>query len=713
MSIQRAGLRSVLVAAIATLLLPAAITGASATAPSVGAVAVDPSDALTIYAGTTAGVYKTTDGGERWMLIAPQLQGVHTLLIDPTMPSTLVAGVGARGVFRSRDGGATWTSIGVSYWWMPTLTMDPQTGTLYTTVDEFGVLRWDSDQELWIGVFSVLQWLPAEYGWTYCVAVQGPALYVGVFYGTWDVAATAVYSSLNGMSFTELDTYPPTDSVPVDVIALDPANPRTAYASVSAGLFKTTDGGATWSRSSSLGSGVRNIIVDPNRSNTVYAVFASGVAKSDDGGLSWMSAHASLTETLLALGASGDVPAFAIDPQTPGTLYAGTAAGVFRTTDGGSHWAQTGLMPQAALASLSIAPTSVISGNAAIATVTLTAPQTSDVSVALSSSDAALATVPPSVTVPAGATSATFAVSTSPVFTSATIEIRASLGDATRLASLLLHAQTSIRDVLVGPPVVGGKPAAGTVYMTRAPGSTEAVEVTLASSNPAVASVPASVIVPGDMTWADFPISTSPVASTTAVTLSATYRSTKSAVHTIRAAVVSSVALSPASVRAGSSSNGIVTLTGVAPSGGTEVAFSSSNPGTATVLASVTVAAGQTSANFAVSTGVCAFGSATISATSAGVTESAVLTVTSAVDYVTVQQAQYVAGKRELRLDVTSTSTTATLSAFVTSSGAWIGQLTNSGAGSYRGRFVWPVNPQNVTVRSSSCGSAAARVTSN
>src|SRR3954467_8828899 len=162
MSIQRAGLRSVLVAAIATLLLPAAITGASATAPSVGAVAVDPSDALTVYAGTTAGVYKTTDGGERWMLIAPQLQGVHTLLIDPTMPSTLVAGVGERGVFRSTDAGATWPSIGVSYWWMPTLTMEPQPGTLYTTVDEFGVLRWDSDQEQWIGVFSVLQWLPAE-----------------------------------------------------------------------------------------------------------------------------------------------------------------------------------------------------------------------------------------------------------------------------------------------------------------------------------------------------------------------------------------------------------------------------------------------------------------------------------------------------------------------------------------------------------------------
>ena len=35
----------------------------------------------------------------------------------------------------------------------------------------------------------------------------------------------------------------------------------------------------------------------------------------------------------------GSVPALAIDPKTPSTLYAGTAcAGVFKSTDGGAHW---------------------------------------------------------------------------------------------------------------------------------------------------------------------------------------------------------------------------------------------------------------------------------------------------------------------------------------------------------------------------------------
>jgi uncharacterized delta-60 repeat protein len=363
------------------------------------------------------------------------------------------------------------------------------------------------------------------------------------------------------------------------------------------------------------------------------------------------------------------------------------------------------------LASLSIAPTSVISGEAATGTVTLAVAQTSDVSVALIGDDAAFAAVPPSVTVPAGSTSVTFAVSTIPVFTTTGIEIRASLGDATRYASLLLHAQTSLSDVLVDPSVVGGNRAAGTVCLARAPGSTEAVEVTLASSNPAVASVPASAIVPADVACAGFAVSTSSVAATTTVTISATYRTTKSAVHTIRAATISSVTLSPAAVPAGSPSNGMVTLTGVAPPGAAVVALSSSNPATATVLASVTVAAGQTSANFTVSTGVCASGSVIISVTSAAVTKSAALAVTSAADTVTIQRAQYSTGRRELRVEGMSTRPTAILDVFVTSSAIRIGALTNVGGGDYAGRFTWPANPQNITVRSTLCGSATSQVT--
>jgi hypothetical protein len=497
---------------------------------------------------------------------------------------------------------------------------------------------------------------------------------------------------------------------------LDPANPRTAYDSVGAdGLFKTTDGGATWSRSSSIGSGVRNIIVEPNRSNTVYAVFASGVAKSDDGGMSWMSAHASLTETLLALGVSPGVQGFAIDPQTPDTLYAGTAIGVFKTTDGGSHWARTGLMQQAALASLSIAPTSVISGDAAIATVMLAATQTSDVSIALSSGDVTLATVPPDVTVPAGSTSATFVVSTNPVFTSANVLIRASLGDATRYASFLLHARTSVRSVLVDASVLGGNRAAGTVYLTRAPESIEPVEVRLTSSNAAVASVPLSVTIPAEGTSAVFTVTTAVVGTATPVSISATYQTTAAGVITVNPppSVLASLTLNPPSINAGSSSMGTVTLTSGAPAGGASISVSNfQQPAViATLPSSVTIPQGATSANFTVLTSTCASGSATISVTSAGVTKSAALTVTSPADTVTIQRAQYFSGKRELSVEGMSTRSTAMLEVFVTSSATRIGALTNVGGGNYAGRFTWPVNPQNITVRSTLCGSTTSQLT--
>ena len=80
-------------------------------------------------------------------------------------------------------------------------------------------------------------------------------------------------------------------------------------------------------------------------------------------------------------------------------------------------------------------------------------------------------------------------------------------------------------------------------------------------------------------------------------------------------------------------------------------------------------------------------------------------------DKVTVQRADYFTSKRELRVEVNDSSSTATLRAYVTATGALIGTLTNSGGGKYKGQFGVPSNPQNVTVRSSLGGSASKAVT--
>jgi hypothetical protein len=62
----------------------------------------------------------------------------------------------------------------------------------------------------------------------------------------------------------------------------------------------------------------------------LYAGTAGGVFKSTDGGLAWVAASSGLGNT--------DVAALAVDPATPATIYAGTAGGVFKTLDGGVTW---------------------------------------------------------------------------------------------------------------------------------------------------------------------------------------------------------------------------------------------------------------------------------------------------------------------------------------------------------------------------------------
>ena len=242
----------------------------------------------------------------------------------------------------------------------------------------------------------------------------------------------------------------------------------------------------------------------------------------------------------------------------------------------------------------------------------------------------------------------------------------------------------------------------------------------LSSSNPAAASVPLSVTVPPDETLAPFTITTTAVGAATPVTISATYRTTASAVIVVNPtpAVLDSLTLKPTSVNAGTSSTGTVTLTAAAPAGGVSLSLSSNQQpeGVALLPSSVTVPQGVTSATFIVTTFRCKPGSAAISATYAGTTRSADLTVAPTTsDAVTIQRARYQPRQRTLKVDATSTDWTAHLSVYVWSGGqigSYIGELGNPRRGSYQGQFSpLSVYPPSIIVMSTSCGLAAATAT--
>jgi hypothetical protein len=103
--------------------------------------------------------------------------------------------------------------------------------------------------------------------------------------------------------------------------------------------------------------------------------------------------------------------------------------------------------------------------------------------------------------------------------------------------------------------------------------------------------------------------------------------------------------------------------------------------------------------------------SAIITASLNGTSRSATLTINPpGTDTVSIIRAEYDSGQHRLRVEATGTRATATLQVFVTSSGQLIGTLSNDGGGRFRGEFSWPVNPQNITVRSNFGGQATRAV---
>ncbi|HEY4118141.1 MAG TPA: MYXO-CTERM sorting domain-containing protein [Byssovorax sp.] len=115
-------------------------------------------------------------------------------------------------------------------------------------------------------------------------------------------------------------------------LVIDPTNPQVLYVGYSAGgVWKSTDGGATWSalgdQQASLAIG--SIAVDPTNPQTIYAgtgedalfagFYGAGLLRSDDGGGSWTTVGASTFTGVT-------IPRLLVDPTT-GDLYAGTIFG--------------------------------------------------------------------------------------------------------------------------------------------------------------------------------------------------------------------------------------------------------------------------------------------------------------------------------------------------------------------------------------------------
>jgi photosystem II stability/assembly factor-like uncharacterized protein len=75
----------------------------------VNGIVVDPTNSDVVYAGTTDGLYKSTDQAEHWTKVGGSIQHAYisAIQLDPTNPSILYMATSDR-VQKSEDGGQTW-----------------------------------------------------------------------------------------------------------------------------------------------------------------------------------------------------------------------------------------------------------------------------------------------------------------------------------------------------------------------------------------------------------------------------------------------------------------------------------------------------------------------------------------------------------------------------------------------------------------------------
>jgi photosystem II stability/assembly factor-like uncharacterized protein/Tol biopolymer transport system component len=306
-------------------------------------LATDPATSGTVYAGTaTAGVFKTTNGGGGWTPMSTGLTDLTAcaLAIDPATPTTLYAGTND-GVFASLDGGGSWAArrAGLTTLRVSRLAIDPLAPTTLYAGSDVGVFRSLDSGASWVARNAGLTNLNVR---TIAVDPVTPTtLYAGVLgpsgFGGGPPAGGVFKSTDGGASWAPSRVG--IETLTIQTVLVDPVAPTTVYAAAApfgvvgqGGVFKSTDGGGTWiARNAGLSSTfVDALAMDPVTPTTLYAVIFSTVFRSTDGAATW---------TQVGSTGAGNVVAVAIDPATPSTLYAGTSgSGVLKSTDGGASW---------------------------------------------------------------------------------------------------------------------------------------------------------------------------------------------------------------------------------------------------------------------------------------------------------------------------------------------------------------------------------------
>ena len=149
-----------------------------------------------------------------------------------------------------------------------------------------------------------------------------------------------IYESTDeGGSWHRLARLDASDDLVVDDIVVDPGNPLLIYAAAwkfdrpDGGLWVSHDGGKNWKSNPGLqGQSVRAFTLAPSNHNIMFAGTLEGVFRSTDGGASWRQISPQGSREI------HEVESLAVDPHDPDIVYVGTWHLPWKTVDGGNYW---------------------------------------------------------------------------------------------------------------------------------------------------------------------------------------------------------------------------------------------------------------------------------------------------------------------------------------------------------------------------------------
>ncbi|HUK16381.1 MAG TPA: hypothetical protein VLW65_08200 [Bryobacteraceae bacterium] len=286
----------------------------------IGAVAVAPSRPDTVYAGASgsgppAGLYRSTDAGSHWDLVALEGHGVASIAIDPRNPDVVMAASADTGVLRTSDGGKTWKSV------LP----DSKAGGVWLVLDP------DDARNVYAGTRAIVAGGRGGFGGGGGGAGRGappvttPATDSQIFRSN-DEGLTWTKTSPDGLPGGNFGT--------ISLGVAPGTKGQRVYDYVAQGVFRSDDGGAHWSRATDdprlIGGGqFHDILVNPRDPNVLFATQTS-LYRSIDAGKTW--------ESFTGAPSGADFNYVWIDPTNDRYMILAVDQGSEISMDGGRTW---------------------------------------------------------------------------------------------------------------------------------------------------------------------------------------------------------------------------------------------------------------------------------------------------------------------------------------------------------------------------------------